>query len=282
MVDLKDPTRDEIFLELRTFRKGEGHPAVTRMTGLFYLTEILGNGATERAFQELERLYETHGRDPLTPVGAFFYLSGWGVGLDSVDQRRGRYRDTYYADVSTAWRRSERGIKELTTIIRDRDEKSRPWAFVSLFQSGNAFQPFLDFNLGFESLQKPVVFINGDEVPIELHFHKDPETKMRYTSRVVMPEMPLDLETGFGEPMATLRVLWTMPVWPVWSVMSWTADPRIVTHLRTFRERAVEVSLKWWRQMPASEVEGLVRDGAVWTERNDPNQMNLPDGWRIV
>lgn len=281
MVDLKDPTRDEIILELRTFRRGEGHPAATRMTGLFYLTESLGEGAPERAFQTFERLYDDYGRDPVTPIGAFFYLSGWGIGLDTVDQRRSRYRDTYYVDISIALRRSERGIKELTTIIRDRDEKSRPWAFISLFQSGDTFQPFLDFNLGFESFQKPVVFINGDEVPIELRFHEDPATKLRYTSRVVMPETSLDLTAAFGEPMATLRVLWTMPVWPVWRLMSWTADPRIVTHLRTFRQRAVEVSLQWWRQMPASGVEGLVRDGAVWTERHDPNHMNLPEGWRI-
>ena len=97
-----------------------------------------------------------------------------------------------------------------------------------------------------------------------------------------MPETPLDLTAAFGEPMATLRVLWTMPVWPVWRLMSWTADPRIVTHLRTFRQRAVEVSLQWWRQMPASDVQGLVHDGGVWTERHDPNQMNLPEGWRIM
>ncbi|OFI39539.1 hypothetical protein BIU82_00205 [Arthrobacter sp. SW1] len=266
MVDMKDPIRDELIRELRNFRRGSGYPDSTRLTGLFYLTEILGNGVPERAFEELERLYERHGQDPLTPVGAFFYLSGWEIGLDSVDQRRVRYHETYYADISTAWRRAERGIKDLTTLIRDRDETSRPWAVVSLFQSGDKFQPFLDFNLGYESFQKPGVFMNGDQVPVDFHVHGETGTKTRYTSRIILPESPLDLTAEFGESMATLRVLWNMPVWPVWRVMSWTAEPRIMTVMRTFRERAIDVSLQWWGHTPAAGTE-LERDHGVWAQR---------------
>lgn len=281
MVDLKDPTRDELVRELRAFRKGSGVPSTARMTALFYLTEALGDGIPERTFDELARLYELHGRDPESSIGAYFYLSGWGVGLDSVDQRREKYRDTFYADVSTAWRRSERGIQELVTLIRDRDEHSRPWAFVSIFQSGNVFQPFLDFNLGYESWQKPVVFLDSEEIEIDFHVHRHAETGHRYSRRIIMPEAPLNLDVGFGEPMAVLRVGWNMPVWPVWSVASWTADPRILTRLRTFRQRAIEVSLQWWRQTPPADVDGLVSDGAIWAERRDPNAMKLPGGWSV-
>jgi hypothetical protein len=282
MAHLKDPTRDEIIRELRFFRRGDGAPTAVRMTGLFYLTEALGDGIPERAFDELAVLYDRHGQDPITSIGAFFYLAGWGVGLGSVDQRRQDYVANHFAgDVSTPWRRSERGIAELANLIRDRDEHSRPWAFVSVFQHKNTFQPFLDFNLGYESWQKPTVFINGDEIVIEFHLHQDPEDKHRYTRRIVLPEGPLNLDVGFGEPMAVVRVVWPMPVWPVWSVASWTADPRIMTHLRTFRQRAVEVTLQWWRRTPPGEVEGLVSDGAIWAERHDPNKINLPAGWRV-
>lgn len=282
MAQLKDPTRDEMIRELRIFRRGAGEPTAARMTGLFYLTEALGDGIPERAFDELAVLYDKHGQDPITSIGAFFYLAGWGVGLGSVDQRRIDYIEKHFAgDVSTPWRRSERGIAELANLIRDRDEHSRPWAFVSVFQHKNTFQPFLDFNLGYESWQKPAVFIDGDEVAIEFHLHQDPEDKHRYTRRIVLPESPLNLDVGFGEPMAVIRVVWPMPVWPVWSVASWTADPRIMTHLRTFRQRAVEVRLQWWRQTPPGEVEGLVSDGAIWAERRDPNTLNLPSGWRV-
>lgn len=281
MVDLEDPVRDELVRELRAFRKHPGDPTVARMTGLFYLTEILGDGIPERAFDELAALHEEYGTDPKTNIGAYFYLSGWGVGLDSVDQRRERYRDEFFADVSTSWRRSQRGINELVTIIRDQDETFRPWAFVSVFQNRNTFQPFLDFNMGYESWAKPIVLIDEEEQDVNFHLHRNPSDEHRYTRRIVLPERPLNLDVGFAEAMATVRVIWTMPAWPVWSVAAWTADPRIMTRLRTFRDRAVEVSLQWWRQTPPGEVDGLVGDGAIWAERRDPNTMNLPDGWSI-
>ena len=92
--------------------------------------------------------------------------------------------------------------------------------------------------------------------------------------------MPV-MAAASNRSLAVVRVGWNMPVWPVWSVFSWTADPRIAVHLRTFRERAVEVSLQWWRTTRAVGVEGLVTDGAIWTEQRNPDTMNLPDGWRL-
>lgn len=283
MVQLKDPTHDEIVKELIRFRKGEGAPTVARLAGLFYLVESLGDGSPDMAFTELTRLYEEHGTDPLTNIGAFFYLSGWAVGLGTVNQRRDLYVTRHLAgDISTPLRRSNRGIEQLATLIRDRDEVSRPWAFVSIFQHKNMFQPFLDFNLGFESWQKPSVYVNGDEHHFDFVLHEDPATRNRYAKRIVMPETPLNLDVGFAETMSVVRVEWPMPIWPVWSVLSWTADPRIMTHLRTFRQRAVEVRLQWWRQTPPAQVEGLVSDGAIWAERHDPDLMNLPEGWRVI
>lgn len=279
---LKDPIRDDLIRELRLFRRGDGEPTAARMAGLFYLTEALGDGVPERAFDELAVLQRDHGADPLTNVGAFFYLSGWGVGLGTVDQRRRAYVGAHLAgDVSTPWRRSERGIAELATLIRDRDEHARPWAFVSVFQSGNAFQPVLDFNLRQESWTPPSVQIDGEPVDVDFHVHKHPTVEGMFTRRFVLPESPLKLDVGFAERMAVVRVGWNMPVWPVWSVFSWTADPRIAVHLRTFRERAVEVSLQWWRHDPATAMDGLVTDGAIWVERRDPNTMNLPGGWAV-
>ncbi len=282
MAELTDPTRAELVTELRRFRRGDGEPAATRMTGLFYLVEALGDGIPERAFDELAVLYRDHGLDPLTNVGAYFYLAGWGVGLGSVDQRRTAYVTSHYAsDVSTPWRRSERGINELVTLIRDRDEHSRPWAFVSIFQSGDKFQPVLDFNMREESWRPPTVQIDNELVDVNFHVHPHPTMPGFYTRRFVLPESTLQLDVRFAERMAVLRVGWNMPVWPVWSVFSWTADPRIAVHMRTFRERAVEVSLQWWRKTPPGGVEGLVSDGAIWAERRDPNTMNLPEGWSV-
>ena len=59
------------------------------------------------------------------------------------------------------------------------------------------------------------VFINDDEVQFDFHVHKNPKAEDSYTRRIVMPESPLDVNVGFGEPMALVRVVWAMPVWPV-------------------------------------------------------------------
>lgn len=274
---IKDPVRDRLFAELRAFRKGSGHPTPDRLDDLFDLTEALGEGVIERAFEALQRYYEERGTDPETDIGAYFYLAGWEVGLDSIDQRRTRYAATFHCDISTAWRRAERGLKQLRAVIRDNAERFRPWAIVSVFQSGEKFHPLLDFNLSYESWRPPVVRVNGEMVDdIDFHLHRDPEDDTRYTSRIIMPEYPLDLNAGFAQSMATIRVTWAMPAWPVWNAVAWTADPRIVTRLRTFRQRAVEVSLEWWSRAPANETRDLARDHGVWAERDDPNRFQRP------
>lgn len=266
--ELKDPVKDRLFAELRIFRKGAGEPTHDRLDGLFELTEALGEGIIERAFEALGRYYDERGTDPETDIGAYFYLAGWGVGLDSIDQRRTRYAETLHCDVSTAWRRAERGLKQLRALIRDRAEKSRPWAMVSVFQSGERFHPFLDFNLSYESWRPPRVQVNGDDLgDLDFHLHRDPENETRYVSRIVLPEYDLNLTAGFRMPMATVRVSWAMPVWPIWNTMAWTADPRIISRMRTFRERAVEVTLEWWSATSAAAGGGLAHDNGIWASR---------------
>ncbi|WP_459976070.1 hypothetical protein, partial [Nocardioides pyridinolyticus] len=93
MATLVDPGMNALIADLRTFRKGEGHPDSDRMHGLFDLTEALGEGISERAFEALGRYYQQHGRNPETDIGSYFYLAGWGVGGHSIDQRRRKYRD---------------------------------------------------------------------------------------------------------------------------------------------------------------------------------------------
>jgi hypothetical protein len=253
MADLTDPGRKAIEADLRSFRKGGGEPTEARLGGLFDLTEALGEGISERAFVALSRYYETHGTDPETDIGAYFYLAGWGVGGHSVDQRRGWYRDAFFVDISTAWRRAERGLKQLAALIRDHTEHSRPWAVISVFQTGGNFQAFLDFNLGYESWRPPAVYLNGEEVTdIEFRLHtadtSDPNRQgpgTRYVSRTVLPETPLDLRGETEEALGSVRVIWDMPVWPVWQTLGWTTNPNIYLRTRTFRQRAIETS--FWR-----------------------------------
>lgn len=253
MAQPKDPRREALVQDLRSFRKGVGVPSPERLDGLFDLVDALGDGIVERAFGELDRYYREHGQDPLSAIGAFFYLSGWGVGLDSVNQRRSVYVQQYPCDESTAWRRAQRGLQQLATLIRDGDERQRPWAFVAIFQSGPRFHPIIQFNLAYESWRPPLIQINGEEVPFDFVLHRDPSEPDRFLHRVILPEYPLNLEAGLSEPMAIVRVTWAMPVWPVWSLSNWVADPRISMMMRTFRDRAVEVSIHWRESVTAEE-----------------------------
>lgn len=243
-----DPGLDALVADLRAFRKGADEPTELRMHQLFDLTEALGEGIAERAFTALGRYYDEHGTDPETDIGAYFYLAGWGVGGHSIEQRRRWYRDAYLCDIGTAWRRSDRGADQLARLIRDHTEASRPWAVVSVFQTGQSFQAFLDFNLGFESWRPPVVSLNGTELAdLDFHLHtaddSDPARRApgtRYTSRMILPKTQL---ASNGELLGTVRVVWPMPVWPVWQVLAWTSNPDIRVRTRTFRQRAVEASI---------------------------------------
>lgn len=246
---LVDPLRDGLERDLLVFRKGAGHPSPERMAELFDLTEALGDGIAERAFLELERYYGEYGTDPTTDIGAYFYLSGWDVGLETVNARKDQYYKDYKKDISTSLRRSERGVTRLAALIRDHTEHSRPWCTISVFQTGSNFQAFLDFNLGYESWRPPRVWLNGEEVEdIELHLHRAEgqappwhESGTRYTSRTILPEVPLIQEPG--RPLGVVRVEWPMPVWPTWQTIGWTVDPQIHLQTRTFRQRMVEVSV---------------------------------------
>ncbi|MBD8207790.1 hypothetical protein IFU08_12400 [Microbacterium sp. CFBP 8790] len=244
MVKVVDPIRDAIVKELLQFRKQPGYPGPHRLDGLFHLVEALGEGIPERAYDELSRLYEGIGRDPDTDVGAYFYLCGWNVGLGTIDERRLRYVAEHYAgEISAPWRRAKKGMYELATIIRDRDETDRPSVVVSIFQSGAAFQPILDFTMAYESWQPPIVIVNGVTIDLDFHVHKDPEHDERYIRRFVLPDAPLDTTVGYGEQMGRIFVHWPMPVWPTWRLLAWVAEPRILAQMRTVRNRAIEIAL---------------------------------------
>lgn len=256
MVELVDPIRDAILKELLQFRKQAGHPGPHRLDGLFHIVEALGDGIPERAFDEFAQMYENLGRDPETNVGAYFYLCGWSVGLNTIDERRLRYVAEHYAgEISAPWRRAKKGASELATIIRDRDETNRPSAVVSIFQSGAAFQPVLDFTMAFESWQPPAVLVNGENIDLDFHIHKDPKRDDRYTRRFVLPEARLETSVKHGEQMGRVFVHWPMPVWPTWRLLAWVPEPQVLPQMRTVRNRAVEVSLSWWPASPDGRTE---------------------------
>ena len=207
---LHDPLRQRLVAELRVLRRGQGAWAV-RVAPLVWLVDAAGLGMVERAVARLEQLRQELGTDPLSDVGAFFWLGDVGITEPevSLEQRLARYAEVFHCNERTALRRSDRGIAMLAAALRDEAER-RPFALIWLFQSAGSATVVLDCVMEAQSVREPVQTAPGPYLPC-----------------------------------LAVRVLWDMPVWPVWQLTGWVVDPHYLVRLQTFRQRAAEVSLVW-------------------------------------
>lgn len=246
MGELKDPVRVRLVNELRAIRRMPDLPSIERLSGRSELIEALGMGDLERAWARLERLREENGADPETDIGAYFYLAGWGLGGDSLDQRKDKYAKEFYCTERTALRRGDRGAYKLADIIRDRSETTRPWGFVSVFQSGATVDFVVRLMMAYESWRPAEIRINGTDVSEPVFtLRPNPDVVGGYYNQMIVDRMQLSLDDQQGKVMASIVVHWPMPVWPTWQTMVHVADPRIWARTRTFRDRGVEVWLEW-------------------------------------
>lgn len=246
MADLKDPIRDALVAELRAIRRMPSLPTIDRLSDMNELIEALGYGDVERSWARLERLRDEHGGDPRTDIGAYFYLSGWEIGKDTLDQRIKLYANTFDYDERTARRRGDRGADKLATIIRDQAETNRPWGLITLFQSGAKVDFIVRLMMAYESWRPAEIRLNGEDISEPTFvLHENSDVTGGYYYQLIVEAVPLDVTVPTGGTMATLLVHWPMPVWPTWQTAVYLADPRIVSRTRTFRDRGVEVMLEW-------------------------------------
>jgi hypothetical protein len=244
--DTADPLRAGLMEELRALRRGSGQ-LETRLGALPWIVDSLGHGSLVRAAERLRLIRDEHAADPETDIGAFYWLADYGehhAGA-SLEQRLTTYATACACDARTALRRSDRGIRELAGMLRDYNETERPVGMVSIFQSGTNATVVIDLWLSYESFREPEVQLNGEPIerePFVLHHHNgDPEG--RYRARLILDPLPLNVDVEPYEPCLTVRVLWDMPIMPVWQLTGWVADPRFAVRLQTFRQRAAEVTL---------------------------------------
>lgn len=246
MATLKDPVRDRLVNELRAIRRMPDSPTIERLSGQSELIEALGMGDLERAWARLERLRQEYGADPETDIGAFFYLAGWGIGGDNLDQRKSLYAKDFHCDERTALRRGDRGATKLADIIRDRAETNRPWGFISVFQSGATVDFVVRLMMAYESWRSAEIRINGSDVSEPTFtLHPNPDVVGGYYYQLVVEAVQLRTSPEQQSSMASIVVHWPMPVWPTWQTMTHVADPRIWLRTRTFRDRGIEVWLEW-------------------------------------
>ncbi|MCV7286722.1 hypothetical protein H7J87_15445 [Mycolicibacterium wolinskyi] len=230
--------------ELRAIRKMPGKPAIERLSGMNELVEALGMGDVARAWARLERLHQEYGSDPETDIGAYFYLAGWDVGRDSLEQRIGEYANKFACDKRTARRRGDRGARKLATIIRDRSESKRPWGLIALYQSGATVDFIVRLMMAYESWRPADIRLNGTDIADPTFtMHKNPDVTGGYYHQLIAEAVPLDMSVAKGGTMASMVVHWPMPVWPTWQTAAHLADPRFAVWTRTYRDRGVELRL---------------------------------------
>jgi len=245
VADLKDPTRDRLLNELRAMRRMPGLPMIDRLSGQNELIEALGYGDVERAWARLQRLRDEHGGDPQTDIGTYFYLAGWDIGRDTLDQRIKQYANHFGCDERTARRRGDRGADKLATLIRDQAETNRPWGLITLFQSAKV-DFIVRLMMTYESWRPAEIRINGEDVSDPVFtLHKNPDVTGGYYHQLIAEAVPLGTSAGENGTMASIVVHWPMPVWPTWQTAAYIADQRIVTRTRTYRDRGVEMRLEW-------------------------------------
>ncbi|MCA4996806.1 hypothetical protein HWD35_18990 [Tsukamurella tyrosinosolvens] len=261
----KDIVRDRLREELRAIRRSPGLPSIDRIAGQDTLVDVLGDGDLVRAWVQLGRLYDDHGKDPETDIGAYFYLAGWEVGLNTVERRATRYAEQFAVDERTAIRRADRGLRTLADLVRDLDETARPWGLITLFQSGPTVDVIVRLMLAYESWRPAVIQVNGDDISDpDFTLHRDQQVVGGYYHQIVLKKLPLNLDVVRFEPMLSVRVHWPMPIWPTWQARWYIADRRLAAHARTFRDRTFEMQLEWTQDEAVQAAPPLARDERVW------------------
>lgn len=240
-----DPMRAGLRDELRAVRRGNG-PYIERLARLPWLIDCLGQGSVERAVTRLEELRQQHGMNPEEPIGAFFWLADQGLlaHRPSLEARQVAYETQIGWNARTVLRRSDVGIEVLAGLARDLTETSRPVGMFWLFQ-GSTATVVLDFWMNRESFRSPEILVNDDvaDTAFAVDDSSESEWGHRWHSRVILDELPISVNVEPYELSLRVRATWEMPIWPVWQVTGWTADPRFAVRLQTFRQRAAEAGL---------------------------------------
>jgi hypothetical protein len=231
-----------------------GHPSIDRLSGQNDLVEALGYGDVERAWARFHRLRDEHGSDPQTDIGAYFYLAGWEIGRDTLDQRIMQYANEFPCNKRTALRRGDRGAVKLATLIRDQAETNRPWGLITLFQSGDKVDFIVRLMMAYESWRPAEIRINGEDVSNPTFtLHKNPDAPGGYYHQLIANGVPLDPTVAKGSTIASLVVHWPMPVWPMWQTVAHVADPKIVVRTVMYRDRGCGLRLE---TLPISRASG--------------------------
>ncbi|MEI2826883.1 MAG: hypothetical protein V9F04_11085 [Dermatophilaceae bacterium] len=234
--------------ELRRLRRMSGQWSIERLDGMNVLVDYCGHGNVHNAYHTLEALRKRHGSDPHSDIAAYFYTAGWKLGQATLDQRLHRYARKFHVVERTALRRSDRGASQIATLIRSVEMYDRPLGRLYCFQRGSVVSTklYLIVERG-ASWRRPSVYLNGTKQPRqEWELHTSSMKEYLLEGREEYDLVELDYSVPELEALATIMVIWPMPVWPQWDVTTHILDNRLFAHTELSTSGRIEVHFKWW------------------------------------
>jgi len=274
--------RDELHRDLvrwlRALRRQPGLLAAERLAVSAPLISFIGNGSPVLAWNNLMALRKRYGTDPESDVGAFFYLSGWKIGGDSLEWRRNHYARRFACDDRTALRRADRGAATLATLIREEVNYDRPCGNVITYQDGNTASLLAIYRVRTgETFPVPRLSMDGTRWRLDqLAESSDASMDGFVDRRLKVINIPLVRTREVSDPCVELGLVWTPSIWPYWELVGHCADPRLHWHFTVDRSGMLSVSLNW-----ASEV--FTTDSFdEFTFLDEVSMSDSNDGWFVI
>lgn len=242
-----DPIREELHKELRTFRRGFGPLARQRVSGLYQLTDFVGHGSEEQAFDVLLHLAAMHDDGEDGTIRAFFETSGLNTSGDNLDQRLKECARKHFVNERTILRRSDRGAVQLSEIIRDGYLYDRPLGNVYAAQVENQSESLFSVSFSIDvpegmAYRRPKVFIDGTEQDFPFVLHDSHLSNM--VRAIESFSVPLDLsKPEDDEPVATIEIHWIMPVWVSWMLGAHFTNPGLFATLSVERRSSARIEV---------------------------------------
>ena len=260
-----DPTRDILLADLRRLRRTPGELTQERIAA----------GDVDQAYAVLMKLLEQHEDDQDGDILAFFYTCGWTIAGDTLDIRLKRYAEMFHVQERTALRRSDRGAFKLASLVRHRLNFDRPLARIFTFQNGPSVRAWVEVTVEESSdWSRPRVYIQGERVEgLEFPLNR-PGFNDRYLSSLErLPDTALDPSVDEFESLVSIRVSWSMPIWPSWDLTSHIVDDRLYARLQVDRAGTAEVGICWINEYAIGSSSGPFKEAEVFPRTPDKGEI---------
>lgn len=237
-----DPVREEIEVELRALRTQPTPLGLEHVALSPALTDLVGRGSTERAYGIVMDTLDRYGADPTSDVRAFFETCGLGLSGTTLNQRLDEYAAKHFVDRRTGLRRSDRGASKLSYILRDELNYERPEGKVVVSEVNGLVTLGVIIEIpSLSQWRRPVVWINGTLISREFELHDSGRNDLFVIGKERYDSTPL--EPSDGDELFTAQVLWSMSVWPIWTVSTHLKTPGLGSVFDLERQSGVRVSL---------------------------------------